>query len=384
MLTKLRMRNFISFKNNTTIDFSKTNYTLLPNNISEETGVLKSTVFVGGNGAGKSTVLQAIKLFLDMMLRESEINLGQFVCVMGGEQEFELEFSFIIKEKKIRYRLSYDRINRMISEILIENGQLLLKRQGMSAISYFKGEKVVYDQQLIKNDGLFLRTLYFNGLLQYSETLKEWIDFIKNSVYINASVDISELSDLSKTNKYFEENGTDEVNNFLERYNYDQRIEYTNSIKNEHQEWISQEKEFFYHRVGTNYVIPPVNESLGNRNLIRILIDYLRVIKSGGMLIVDEFSSGFHNELEALLIRHFMKEAKNSQMIFVSHSTNLLSNSILRPDQEYSVEFDPLEGSKVNRFSTFQPRNSQNIEKMYNSGVFSGKPVYEDMSNEIQ
>ena len=58
------------------------------------------------------------------------------------------------------------------------------------------------------------------------------------------------------------------------------------------------------------------------------------------MLLLDEFSSGFHNNLEELLVRYFMKNAGESQFIFVSHSTNLLSNSLLRPDQIYSVDFD--------------------------------------------
>jgi len=80
--------------------------------------------------------------------------------------------------------------------------------------------------------------------------------------------------------------------------------------------------------------------------------------------------------LEELLIRFFMKSANGSQIIFVSHSTNLLSTSLLRPDQIYSVEFDA-EGSKIKRFSSEKPREAQNLEKMYLSGVFNGVPGYE-------
>ena len=89
-----------------------------------------------------------------------------------------------------------------------------------------------------------------------------------------------------------------------------------------------------------------------------------------------EFSSGFHNDLEALLIRYFMRKAEKSQLIFVSHSTNLLSNSILRPDQIYSVDFGN-EGSVIKRFSSEKPREAQNLEKMYLGGVFNGVPRYE-------
>ena len=72
-----------------------------------------------------------------------------------------------------------------------------------------------------------------------------------------------------------------------------------------------------------------------------------------------------------------MNNSTNTQMLLVSHSTNLLSNALLRPDQVYSVEMMGGEGSVLNRFSDEQPRVAQNIEKMYLSGVFGGIPEYE-------
>ena len=92
---------------------------------------------------------------------------------------------------------------------------------------------------------------------------------------------------------------------------------------------------------------------------------------------MDEFSSGFHNDLEKLLIRYFMKYSTNAQMLFVTHSTNLLSSSILRPDQLYTVEFGE-DGSRIKRFSDEKPREAQNMEKMYLGGVFGGLPRYEN------
>ena len=130
--------------------------------------------------------------------------------------------------------------------------------------------------------------------------------------------------------------------------------------------------------------VPFAEESLGNQNLLRILPSFLSVIENGGMLLIDEFSSGFHNDLENLLVRYFMEKANYAQMLFVSHSTNLLSNSILRPDQEYSVEFQRENGSTVKRFSSEQPRSAQNIEKMYVSGVFGGLPEYKEVNDETK
>ena len=121
-----------------------------------------------------------------------------------------------------------------------------------------------------------------------------------------------------------------------------------------------------------------INVSYGNKILVQFLPMYLSVIRHGGMLICDEFSSGLHNDLEELLIRYFMKHAEQAQIFIVSHSTNLLSSSLFRPDQLYAVNFDQ-EGSNIVRFSSEQPRTAQNYEKMYLGGVFSGIPQYKDV-----
>ena len=124
--------------------------------------------------------------------------------------------------------------------------------------------------------------------------------------------------------------------------------------------------------------IPMKIESLGNKMLLMILPAYLSVIKNGGMLICDEFSSGLHNDLEELLVRYFMKHSHGAQMFIVSHSTNLLTSSLFRPDQLYAVNFDA-DGSNIVRFSSEQPRTGQNYEKMYLGGVFSGLPQYNEI-----
>ena len=105
-------------------------------------------------------------------------------------------------------------------------------------------------------------------------------------------------------------------------------------------------------------------ESLGNRVLLNMLPSFLSVVKNGGILLIDEFSSGLHNKLESLLVKYFFKYSKNAQLFFVSHSTNLLTTSLLRPDQIYSVDFDE-SGSFIKKFSEEKPRESQNLEKMY-------------------
>ena len=379
MLAYIILENFKGFKEKTYIDFRKTNYTILPQNVGEN-DLLKGLAFVGANGSGKSTVLEAVKLLMDLMFSENTIHFSYFKSLLTDRNDFSVEYGFKINEADIIYKISCNFANMSIFERLEKNKQLLFVRDGKDARGYFEnGQEKVYDSNLIKPDGFFLRTLYFNGQLVHDESLVAWMDFLKNSKYVSAAPSVGDLQEYSSAhNPFYENDGVQKINAFLEEIGYDQRVFFANSVTGAHYSIDSTEKILFYQRQGLEMPVPFIQESLGNRTLIKVLNAYLPVLENGGLLLIDEFSAGFHSALECVLIKYFMEKSKNSQMVIVSHSVPMLNNSVLRPDQEYAVEFQGSKGIALNRFSNMQPRNSQNISKMYLSGVFGGKPVYED------
>ena len=390
MLTKITLHNFKSFKNTETIDLTKTNYTILPQNVADN-GVLKGCIFVGANASGKSTIILGVKLLLDFLFLERNLNSGIFVCMFGDNPCYSLEYDFLIEKKNIHYSFEVDTRKNMISEKLYLEDKLMMERMGLSAKSYIADKNGInYDETDVGKDSLFLRTLYFNTKFASNPVLKSWMEYLKKSIYINMferrifSYNNMEVS----VTRYLDKGGCQSINKFFNEYNFEQNIEYDHSSEGNHIKMIvgidESEKDVFFKRKGIDVPIPFSEESLGNQNLLRILPSFLTTIENDGMLLIDEFSSGFHNDLESLLVRYFMEKSKYAQMLFVSHSTNLLSNSILRPDQEYSVEFQRENGSSVKRFSTEQPRSAQNIEKMYVSGVFGGLPDYKEVRHEDQ
>lgn len=388
MITRVTLENFKSFRQKTVIDFAKTNYSMLPQNVAE-CGALKGCVFVGANASGKSNIILSIKLLLDMLFRERNINSGIYLCMFGAKSRYSIEYEFKILGHIVRYAFSVESKKSFITEHLYLDDALLMERMGLSAKSYIADESgVMYDADDVSKDTLFVRTLYFNTKFASNEVLSKWMEYLKGSIYINmfernitsyGSTDVSLIS-------YLERTGCDHINHFFESYNFQQHIEYSHSSEGGNIRVVNGKEEtdktIFFKRGGIDVPIPFAEESLGNQNLLRILPAFLSVVNNGGMLLIDEFSSGFHNDLESLLIRYFMEKSQNAQMIFVSHSTNILSNSLLRPDQEFSVEFLDEVGSVVKRFSTEQPRSAQNIEKMYTSGVFGGLPNYIEVSHE--
>ncbi len=377
MLKSYEITNFKSFKNPTTIDLTTTSYELLTDRNTKD-GILKGLLFVGANASGKSNAIIAMRFLLDLLFRNEEINIGAYQCLFCDDPVIELRYTFSVDKSEIIYALTFDLEKGCTCEKLLLDGRILLEREGGYA-------KVMLPTPTEHNDlpesNLFLREVYFSTKFRGNSTLQLWFQELRNSLYfdlyktegkkyINADLELSD---------YLKKNGAGRINTFFQMYHFDQSVEYTKEAVGTHFTFSteSDEKYIFFKRHSINEPIPYHMESLGNQNLLRLLPSIFHCLDNNGILLIDEFSSGFHNYLEELLIRYFMQESKGAQLIFVSHSTNLLSASLLRPDQIYTVDFDD-DGSQLKRVSDTKPRPSQDLEQMYLSGRFDGVPDYEN------
>ena len=184
MLEKIIFENFKSFRQKTEISLIKTNYTLLPYNVADN-GVLKGCLFVGPNASGKSNIIIAIKYLLDSMFLNQNMNAKVYRCIFSEKRSYFLDYYFLINNEHIRYFIKIDDKFNITEKLFIDN-KLKMERIGLSAKSYIADEEgVIYDENDIDKETLFLRTLYFNTKFTTNETLKKWIEYLMNSVYIN-------------------------------------------------------------------------------------------------------------------------------------------------------------------------------------------------------
>ena len=379
MLAKVRMKNFKSFKNETTVDFMATKYTMLKDSNSKN-GVLKGCMFVGGNATGKTNAIYAISLLLDLLFTNAIIDMQINFCLFSQDKEMEIEYTFMFDKDIVDYMLIFDKQGVVKKEQVLLNDECVLDRIGLNARTSLT-ENPNYDSNDIEARTLFLKTIYFNTKFTNFPILKKWFDYMSGSVYFNAERQqalVGQALSFNVNNKvhlfdYLETYGVGRINKFFEYFDFKQEIFYGNRSNNPLYQFGM--KELYMKRKDIDYWMPIALESLGNKTLLSMLPGLLQVVEKGGMFIVDEFSSAFHNDLEELIVRYFMRESNNAQMFFVSHSTNLMKTTLLRPDQIYTVDFDK-DGSKIKRVSSEQPRESQNMEKMYLSGVFGGLPNY--------
>ena len=381
MLTGITLKDYTTFISETIFDFNATNYKILEDTNVGENRVLKGALFVGENASGKTQVLNSIVLLLDLLLDNSEQNYIFRKSLYTPGTKYTLEYTFNVDGNNIKYSVTFES-NSINSEKLFLNSELKLERLNTSGKTYFGEEK---DNDNI-NPGLSLLKLeYYNTRFNNNKLLNKWFDFLKNSLYINCLLGGRSIKSYNPTRiseqfleKYAECNDATKLNDLIKKIGYNNEVvfekESSNADKtiviNSNKEMIGLKKE------GTKVIMPLVLESTGNKAFMSTILPIYYATKNDCMLIVDEFSSGLHNELEEALIKYFYNNSKNSQLFFTSHSTNLLDTAILRPDQIFSFRFDAKKGTIVKRFSDENPRESQNIEKMYLNGVFDGMPKY--------
>lgn len=106
--------------------------------------------------------------------------------MFGDSSRYSLSYEFLIEKKTVKYSFEVDANKNMISEKLYLDDRLMLERIGLSAKSYIaESDGVNYNETDVSKDTLFLRTLYFNTKFASNPVLSAWMEYLKNSIYIN-------------------------------------------------------------------------------------------------------------------------------------------------------------------------------------------------------
>jgi hypothetical protein len=372
MLTKIRICNFRSINKETIIDFEATKYGIL-SLTNTYNGVTKGSMFSGGNASGKKNIISSISLLINLLFLNSTVNMKNNFCFFSKDETLVLEYFFKFDENRIDYLIEFDKEGSIKKETLSLNNVIKLSRIELAAETDLT-QRRFYDASQIDPRTLFLRSIYFNTGFTNFPILSRWFNFLSNSITFNVQrslmllanpeLDIN-LSNMINIYQYLNQYGTDEINDFFKKYDFKQEIFYKDidELKQEGLGDTLSTKQIYIKRTYLNQGIDINAESLGSRMLIQMLPSLFHSIKRECMFIIDDFNSLFHNELEELIIKYFMEKSLASQIFFVSHSTNLMKTTLLRPDQIYTVDFSDASGTRVKRVSSQSPRESQKTWK---------------------
>ncbi len=123
-------------------------------------------------------------------------------------------------------------------------------------------------------------------------------------------------------------------------------------------------------------------ESAGTQRLAGLMGLVLYTLRTGGLLVIDEMECSLHPLLMREIVLMFKKRSLNprgAQLVFNTHNTDILDDSILRLSEISLVRKTLANGTIVRRLIDIRKdgediRNITNFRKQYLDGLYSGIP----------
>jgi AAA15 family ATPase/GTPase len=114
-------------------------------------------------------------------------------------------------------------------------------------------------------------------------------------------------------------------------------------------------------------------ESEGTKKLFGLAGLLVHALEAGLVAVVDELDARLHPLITQAIIDLFhdpQANPRNAQLVFTTHDTNLLRNTIFRRDQIWFVEKDRLGASHLYSLAEFKVRNDASFDKDYIHGRY--------------
>jgi len=411
MLLEFRVGNFRSIRDVQSLslvassDKEHAETHLEPTGISKSLKALKSAVIYGANASGKTSLLMALD-YMRAVVAESAsfIQPGQTYNV----QRFKLDDSYEGKPSSfeitflhdgLRYEYAFQMTQaRFLSESLhvykTSRPTLIFSREydGSKDVyefgSYLTGPKKLWEEST-RDNALFLSTASQLNSELLSPIFK-WLTF--NVVFLPAQAMIS--TDFS-TALLATADGKEKVQAFMAAADISIDEISTAERKGVHVQFnpsvaphtIQEEREFkvpvFKHTAPKgSATFELMDESTGTQRLFSLAAPVLDVLRDGRILLVDELDASLHPLLVRQLIGMFHSKAinhKNAQLIFTTHDTSLLDQSIFRRDQVWFTEKDSDQATNLFPLTDFSPRKHEALEKGYLMGRYGAVPFFREL-----
>ena len=118
-------------------------------------------------------------------------------------------------------------------------------------------------------------------------------------------------------------------------------------------------------------------ESEGTQRMIDLIPALITLLNSEKVLVIDELERSLHPRLTKSLLLLFLTHSKavNSQMIVMTHESELLDLEWLRADEIWFVEKNQTGESSLYSLEEFKPNYGSDIQKGYLLGRFGAVPL---------
>ena len=401
MLVNFTVGNYRSFKEKHTLSLEAANIKEYSDAIIEKDGIqiLPLAALYGANSSGKSNVIKAFTVFIEMLRFSNSMNSIDGIDVVpflldDKENAFETPSYFeaeVITAADNYYRYGFEVNNKAVtSEWLYKHSPkkeiclFLRDHDNIGITKYFPEGKGL--EIKTRSNALFLSVCdSFNSSVAH-EIMQEIGHFV-----VMSAAEHEKFYNLMNPVIHQYSQAYAELLNGIGKVMRNMDLGFTRFEVPQEEEIAKAVKAFTFHNrynekgevVGEARLRMKQDESEGTNKLFDILSAIVAVLGAGGLLIVDELDCKLHPILTAYLIKMFNDPKFNTghgQLIFATHDSNLLSAKCLRRDEVWFVEKDKQEASDLYSLVEFKDadgnkvRNDRSFEKDYIKGRYGAIP----------
>lgn len=386
MIQEIKIKNFLSFKEETIFNFEATNDKFAEESqvvtINENTRLLRFAIIYGYNASGKTNFLRAFDFLSYFWFnRPEDIDSSTEVVPFkldntSSDEPSCFEMTFYVKDTKFCYQLKLDRqqvyleklsyykttLPIMLFERTLKNGQsdiqLNTKAENISSAA-----KDLINLFCLKNKSFFAARSQVNVVLPIIDTARDWmknhlmpvifpstgltyyaeknvsknkhlVDYILNFLH-EADFNVTDISTNVKTETLSDEDvkyiveGTDA--NDEESVMEIERLKREKSIK--------RPQTIFEHTVENNngtetYRMDKKEESAGTLRTFGIETALYNALFNDNVLPIDELETSLHPKLLEKILFDYLRTNSRSQLIVTTHNDGLMDlvDDLLRKD----------------------------------------------------
>lgn len=426
MLIEFSFSNYRSFRDRVTLSMEAVGYGSLKQCVFpyRNKRLLPATAIYGKNGGGKSNVIRAFWLATQFIRNaqrtqheSAHVPMRPFLLNdTSAHEPSSFEFIYVCDDVKYTYGFSATN-DEIIEEHLYHapNGQSVLvfsrerqnfnfrnnaqkkKRQLIGeAVAknqlYFAVACTMNESACIKAMAWFREHIFFSR--DYTDIPQQLLENSENPNILNAIKEYAKIADVGIQDMDFEfrhvsidkgkplpKEMPEGIKSALEQF-----IRALSDAPNASEAKLrvgEVSAKSFHKGIASNgdsklFELPLSDESDGTRKLMSLAPAIERVLKCGGVLLVDELEKEMHPLMMEFIVSKFQSPDNNTnhaQIIFTTHNTELLNMNLLRKDQLYFADKSRKDGaSELYSISDLPTVTHENIRKGYLMGKYGGTP----------